>query len=245
MPMWQLQMTVAPACASGSDMAAVCGSFSTTTSPGATRDTSAPGRGQGGQPGPASSVPRSRARRHRPAGPADGYEKRLVTRKNSPEPRSTTHRTSIPAPFQKGSSVRSSCATPPPKAVEFTIQTVRPASSSPACCWATRTRSSHHRPHQRAAEILKVPGLQRDRGKGFLRSGHGTRIQKRSCSDSARRGRAAGPGRRGGAGRADDAAHTPGLYRDAAQLQKPRPPRKLPRCFLPLSTSANRDHRGV
>jgi hypothetical protein len=56
---------------------------------------------------------------------------RFVSAKNSGVPPTTTQRASTPAPRAYASSGRSISATPPPRAVELTFQTTRPASSGP------------------------------------------------------------------------------------------------------------------
>ena len=57
---------------------------------------------------------------------------RFVISKNLGSPSITTHRVSMPIPRVYASSVWSISATPPPAAVEFTLMTARPSSSSRA-----------------------------------------------------------------------------------------------------------------
>ena len=66
---------------------------------------------------------------------------RLVSEKNSSVAEITSQRALTPAPCVYASSETSSSATPPPRAVELTFHTTRPANRSRARCMASITVS--------------------------------------------------------------------------------------------------------
>jgi len=66
---------------------------------------------------------------------------RFVIVKNDGLPSSTTHRASTPAPWAYDRSDASISATPPPRAVEFTFHTVRPAKKDLAARITTSKRA--------------------------------------------------------------------------------------------------------
>ena len=135
-PTWQRQITVAPNSFSGATSGAVCGSWSRTTSPGATWRASASAcKALTRSKSANSAAPRSPPS---PRLPCSQLCSRLVTRKNGGVPRTTAHRALARQPRQYGSNVRNSSATPPPEAAELTDHTLRSASS-------VRVRTAHRR----------------------------------------------------------------------------------------------------
>ena len=139
-PMWHLQITVAPARLSGTAWPRLGGRAAPPRLPG-TAGTPAPRRGKGG--------PVQRRQLLGPQRAAIAWlalqrvMKALGHPKNSAEPRSTIHRTSIPAPFQYGSSVQAAAQLHHPKRWSSpSTPSVRPAAHRHAAGPRARAASS-------------------------------------------------------------------------------------------------------